>query len=132
MEKVYRKPAVKTSFMHLFNVVNNPKQPTHIWDFWKQVIFKRDHEKGNLIFFFFFLHPVTFYGRNFERQKYLELVSSLFELQDILIKIPFLVLLFESGDCGKRRKKTTKDWINRGKKHFSKFLRCFLLVKYEK
>ena len=52
MEKVYRKPAVKTSSMYLFNLVNSPKQPTHVWDFWKQVIFKRDHEKGDLIFSF--------------------------------------------------------------------------------
>ena len=33
MEKVYQKPAVKTSSMHLFNLVNSPKQPTHVWDF---------------------------------------------------------------------------------------------------
>ena len=31
MEKVQRKPAVKTSFMHLFNLVNSPKQP-HIYE----------------------------------------------------------------------------------------------------
>ena len=55
-----------------------------------------------------------------------------FELQDMLSKIPFLILSFESGNCGKRWEKTAKDGINRGKKHFSNFLKCFLLVKYEK
>ena len=54
---------------------------------------------------FFLLHPVTFYGQNLEKQKCLELIIILFELQDMLTKIPFLVLAFESGNCGKRRKK---------------------------
>ena len=57
------------------------------------------------ITWFFPLHPVTFYGQNFEKQKCLELVTSLFELQDMLIKIPFLVLPFESGNCGQRMDK---------------------------
>ena len=57
---------------------------------------------------FFPLHPVTFYGENFEQQKCLELVTSLFELKDVLTKIPFLVLPFESGHCVKRSEKTTK------------------------
>ena len=78
------------------------------------------------------MHPVTFYGKNFEKQSSLELVTTLFELQDMLAKIPFLVLPFESGNCGKWKVNTTKDWINRGKKHFPKFLKCLLLVKYEK
>ena len=52
MEKVYRKPAVKSSSMYVFNLVNNPEQPTHVWDFRKYVIFKRDHEKDNLTFSF--------------------------------------------------------------------------------
>ena len=58
---------------------------------------------------FFPLHPATFYGQSFEKQKCLELVTSLFELQDMLTKIPFLVLPFESGNCGKRREKIAKD-----------------------
>ena len=33
LEKVCRKPAVKTSSMRLFNLVNSPKQPTHVRDF---------------------------------------------------------------------------------------------------
>ena len=32
MENVYRKPAVKTSSVHLFGFGNSPKQPTHVWD----------------------------------------------------------------------------------------------------
>ena len=35
MEKVCRKPVVKTSSMHIFHFVNSPKQPMHVWDFWK-------------------------------------------------------------------------------------------------
>ena len=78
------------------------------------------------------MHPVAFYGQNFEKQKCLELLKSLFELKDMLAKIPFLVLPFESGNCGKGKEKTAKDWINREKKRFSKILKCLLLVKYEK
>ena len=55
--------------------------------------FKRDHNKGNLMFS---LHPVTFYGQNCENQKCVEVVASLFKLQDMLTKIYFLVLAFES------------------------------------
>ena len=54
------------------------------------------------ITWFFRLHPVTFYGQNFENQKCLDLVTSHFELKDMLTKIPFLVLPFESGNCGQR------------------------------
>ena len=54
---------------------------------------------------FFSLHPVTFYEQNFEKQKCLELVTSLFELQDMLTQVSFLVLPFQSGNCGKRKKK---------------------------
>ena len=50
--------------------------------------FKRDNEKGNLIFP---LHHLPFYGQNYEKQKGLEPVTSLFELQNMLPKIPFLV-----------------------------------------
>ena len=38
----------------------------------------------------------------------------------MLTKTPFLVLPFESGNCGKRREKMTKDWINRMKRTFFK------------
>ena len=40
---------------------------------------------------FFPLHPVPFYGQNFEKQKGLKLVTSLFELQNMVTKIRFLV-----------------------------------------
>ena len=58
---------------------------------------------------FFPLHPVTCYGQKFEKQKCQELVISLSELQEMLTKILFLVLPFESGNCGNRREKTTTD-----------------------
>ena len=128
MAKVCRKPAVETSSIRLFNLVNSQNHPTHVWDFWKWLIFKRDHKK---VTWFFPLDPVTFYGQNVEQQMP-GTSYQLFELQYMLTKIPFLVLSFESGNCGKRREKTAKDWINSGKKHFSNFLKCFLLVKYEK
>ena len=40
------------------------------------------------------MHPITFYGKKFEKQKYLELVTSLFELQDMHAKIPFVGLTY--------------------------------------
>ena len=43
---------------------------------------------------FFLLHPVTFYGKKFEKQKYLELVTSLFKLQDMHAKISFVGLTY--------------------------------------
>ena len=74
--------------------------------FENRLFLKEIMKKLNL---FFLLHLVTFYGQNFEKQKCLELATSLFELQDMLTKIPFLVLPFEYGNCGKRRKKIAKD-----------------------
>ena len=61
------------------------------------------------ITWFFPLRPVIFYGQSFVKENCLELVASLFELQDMLTKIPFLVLPFESGNCRKRSEKTAKD-----------------------
>ena len=58
MEKVCRKPAVKSSTICIFDLVNSPRNPMYVWDFWKQVVFKRDHEKGNLIFSFASSHFV--------------------------------------------------------------------------
>ena len=49
---------------------------------------------------FFPLRRVTFYGQKFENLKCLELVTSLFKLKNMLTKIPFLVLPFESENCG--------------------------------
>ena len=55
---------------------------------------------------FFSLDRVTFYGQNFEKQKCLELVSSLFELQDMLTKIDFFGLtiwIWKLNREGKKR-----------------------------
>ena len=112
MEKVCRKPAVKASSMWLFNLVNSPKQPMHVWDFWKKYLFKRDHEKGNLCFSF---ASSDFLWRKFWKGKMPGTNYWSLELQDILTK--------------REGKKTTKDWINRGKKLFSKFLKCFFFGK---
>ena len=51
MEKVWRKSAVKLS-------------PVTIYNFGK-----KDHEKDNLITWFLHLHPVSFYGQDYEKQK---------------------------------------------------------------
>ena len=101
MEKACRKPAVKSSSMRLFNLVISPKQPAHLWDFQKKIFFKRDREKVNLIFAF---APSDFLRQNFEKQKCLELVTSLFDLQYMPAKIPALVLPFESENCGEGKK----------------------------
>ena len=57
---------------------------------------------------FFPLHRVPFYGQNYDKQKGLELVTSLFESKNMLTKIPFLVWPFVSENCGKKRKKAIK------------------------
>ena len=54
---------------------------------------------------FFPLHPVSIYRNSYVKQKTHELVSSLFDLQNMFIKFPFLVWSFESGNCGKKKKK---------------------------
>ena len=109
MEKVCRKPAVKTSSMRLFNLVNCPKQPMHVWDFWKF------HEKGNLIFSF---APRDFLWGKCWKVKMPGTSYQSLELEDMLQK--------------REWKKTTKDWINREKSCFSKFLKCFFLIKFGK
>ena len=53
------------------------------------------------------LHPVSFFGQDYEK-KSLELVTNLFEFQNMFTKIPFLVWPIESGNCGKKRKKNSK------------------------
>ena len=74
--------------------------------FQNKLFFKEIMKK--VIWFFPLNGAATFYGQNFEKQNCLELATSLFELQDMLTKIPILVLPFEFGNCGKRREKTKK------------------------
>ena len=125
MEKVYRKPAVKTSPMHLFNFGNSPKQPTHVWDFRNKLFLKEIMKK---VTWFFLLHPVTFYGQNFEKQKCLELVISHFELQDMLTKIPFLVLPFESGNWNEKEKNNKR--LNKWRE--KTFFKIFKMLSFGK
>ena len=89
MEKVRREPVVKTSSMRIFNLVNTQSSQC-IYEIFENKLFLKEIIKK--ITWFFPLHPVTFYGQNFEKQKYLKLVTSLFELQHMLAKISFLVL----------------------------------------
>ena len=94
MEKLYRKSAVKVK-----------KANGCMW-LLKISYFKRDHKKGNLIFSF---APSPFFGQNYQKQKGLELVTGLFELQKMLAKIPFLVRSLEFRNCGKKRKKNREN-----------------------
>ena len=59
---------------------------------------------------FLALHPVTFYGQNFEKQKWLVLVTCI-----SMLRIPSNL-----GTGEREGKRTTIDWINRGKKHLKK------------
>ena len=58
---------------------------------------------------FFPLHTVPIYGQDHEKQKRRGTsYQPLFGLKNIFRKIPFLVRPFKSGNCGKKRKKTSK------------------------
>ena len=72
---------------------------------------------------FLALHPVTFYGQNFWKAK----MAGTSYLYLYVERIPSNL---ETGE--REGKRTTIDWINRGKKHLKKNLRWFLLVKFEK
>ena len=82
--------------------------------------FKRDYEKGNFffLFFVFFLHPVPPYGEIMKTKKGLELVTCLFELQNMFTKIHFLVRHFESGNWKEKEKKQNTEYLKNKK--------CFL------
>ena len=73
-----------------------------MYEIFENKLFLKDTIKK--VTWFFPLDSVTIYGKNFEKQKCLELVVSLFfELQDMLTKILFLVLTLQSGNSGKKR-----------------------------
>ena len=80
---------------------------------------------------FFPLHPVPIYGQDHEKQKGMEIVTSLslscqeFSLKQLSIslskqnmfrKIPFLVWPCESGNCGKERKRAAQYSISQERK----------------
>ena len=67
MEKVCKVSAVKTSPIPLFNFGKQPRTANTCKRLLEINYFKRDHEKGNLIFPF---HPVPFYGQDYEKQKW--------------------------------------------------------------
>ena len=66
MEKVCKTSAVKTSPILLFNFCKYPKTANTCKRLLEISYFKRDHEKGNLIFSF---APSPFYGQDYEKQK---------------------------------------------------------------
>ena len=63
MQKNLQQKLVPYPFLIL---VNSPKQPIHVKDFWKKVILKEIMKK---VTWFFPLHPVPFHGQDHERQK---------------------------------------------------------------
>ena len=62
---------------------------------------KRDHGKDNFIFS---LHPVPFFGQDYEKQKMPG--TCLFESQNMFRKIHFRVRPFDSGNWKEKEKKT--------------------------
>ena len=60
MEKVWRKSAIKTIPIPLFKFGKQPKTTNTFKRLLEISYFKRDHEKGNLIFSF---APSTFYEK---------------------------------------------------------------------
>ena len=81
------------------------------------------------ITWFFLLHPVTFYGKKFEKQKYLELITSLFELQDMHTKIPFVGLTYPLNvEAVEREGKNDKILNKQGKK----YLKIFKMLSFGK
>ena len=60
---------------------------------------------------FFPLHQVPIYGRDHEKQKRCGTSYQSLSLSSKHVgKIPFMVWPFESGNCGKERKKLAKNW----------------------
>ena len=66
MKKICKKSAVKTSPIPNFNFGKQPKTANICKRLLEISYFKRDHEKGNLIFSF---APSPFYGQDYEKQK---------------------------------------------------------------
>ena len=73
-----------------------------MYEIFENKFFLKDTMK--MVTWLFPLHPLNFYGQNFEKQKPLELVTSLFDFQDMLTKIHFLVLPFELETVERERK----------------------------
>ena len=66
---------------------------------------------------FLTLYPVPIYGQDNEKQRrHGTSYQSLVELQNMFRKISFLVWPFESGNCGKERKKPAKYSISQERK----------------
>ena len=63
-------------------------------------------------------HPVSIYGQDNEKKKHGTSYQSLFELQNMFSKIPFLVWPFESGNCGKKRKNRQNIQYLKNEKNF--------------
>ena len=77
-----------------------------MFEIFEDKLFLKDTMKK--VTWFFPLQPVTFYGQNFEKQKFLGLVTSLFELQDMLTKNLFFGLTLWIWKLWKEKGKNDK------------------------
>ena len=83
-------------------LVNSPKQPIDVRDFWKNVTLKETMKKVTL---FFLCTQSLFMDKIMKNKTVLELVICFFELQNMFTKIHFLVEPFESGNLKEKEKK---------------------------
>ena len=92
MKKSCCKCAPKVSLGHFFILVNNPKQPLHARNYFKnKILWKRLSECLKKLNFFSLTNPVPFDGQDYEKQDGPS-DQPLFELQKKFRKIPLLVI----------------------------------------
>ena len=79
-----------------FILVNNPKQPLHTRNFFKNKIFWKDYQKPfKKLTLFFLSNPVPFNGQSCQKQKGPGTSDQLlFRLQNKFRKIPLLVMYY--------------------------------------
>ena len=80
---------------------------------------------------FFSFEPSDILWRKFSKAKMPGTSYQSLELHNMLTKIPFLVLPFKSGSCGKRKKKNNKRLNKLREKTFSKFFEMLSFGKIE-
>ena len=83
------------------------------------------------VILFFSLHPVLFYRQDYEKQKRLKLVTSLFLLQNIFKKMLFLVWPFTSGNCGEKKQKKPQniEYLKNEKSFLEEIKKIFIVVE---
>ena len=108
MKKFYGKGMQKicsknqSHMYHSSILVNSPKQPIDVRDFWKNVILKETMKKVTL---FFLCTQSLFMDKIMKNKKVRELVICFFKLQNMFTKFHFLVRPFKSGNWKEKEKK---------------------------